>query len=100
METRAIKLCDDNDDMYEFLKLISAEVFNHLAIITHIEGLNRVISITLNLPAIRGGNKLVYAGIDMDLSAMCEFAKQSESNPLFAKLEHIIKYSSLWSGEA
>ena len=88
-------------DMIEALKMIAAGKLNPAGMITHIGGLNAVAETTLNLPKIPGGKKLVYNHIDMELTAIEDFAKKGETDPMFAKLAEICAANNnLWCGEA
>jgi len=91
----------NTDDMIESLKLMEAGKINPAAMITHIGGLNAVIQATLNLPKIPGGKKLIYTGIEMELTAIADFAEKGKTDPLFAKLAELTaKYNNLWNAEA
>ncbi|MGI6238063.1 MAG: zinc-binding dehydrogenase [Christensenellales bacterium] len=91
----------NTDDMLESLDMIAAGKLNPAAMVTHIGGLNAVIDTTLNLPNIPGGKKLIYTQIDMPLTAIADFAKKGESDPMYAKLAEICaRHNDLWSGEA
>jgi hypothetical protein len=69
--------------------------------VTHIGGLNSVAETTLTLPEIPGGKKLIYTGINMDLTAIDDFAALGKTNQHFAKLAEITSRSKgLWSTEA
>jgi hypothetical protein len=63
--------------------------------ITHVGGLNAVVPTTLNLPKIPGGKKLIYTHLDMELTAITEFEKLGETNPMFAELARIVKDAGL-----
>ena len=91
----------NTDDMIESLKLMEAGKLNPAAMITHVGGLNAVIQATLNLPKIPGGKKLIYTGIEMELTAIADFAEKGKTDPLFAKLAELTaKYNNLWNAEA
>ena len=91
----------NTDDMREALDLMSRNVVNPVAMITHVGGLNAVPETTLTLPNIPGGKKLMYTNIKMDLTPIADFRKLGESNPMFAKLAGITEASTgLWSAEA
>ena len=69
--------------------------------VTHIGGLNAVVDTVLNLPKIPGGKKLIYNHIELPLTAICDFGKLGESDPMFAELDKICKaHNNLWSAEA
>ena len=69
--------------------------------ITHVGGLNSVVETTLNLPNIPGGKKLIYTNIEMELTAIDDFAAKGKTDPLFAELAAIVaKNNGLWCVEA
>lgn len=88
-------------DMIEALDMIADGKLNPAGMITHIGGLNAVAETTLNLPKIPGGKKLIYTNINLPLTAIDDFAKVGETNPLFAELAQICaRHNGLWCGEA
>ena len=88
-------------DMIESLELMEKGLLNPSAMITHVGGLNAAREATLNLPNIKGGKKLIYTHIEMDLTAIDDFAKLGETDPRFAELDKICKRNNmLWSAEA
>ena len=63
--------------------------------------MDAVISTTLNLPKIAGGKKLIYVGIDMELTAIDEFEQKGSTDVRFKKLAEITrKNNGLWCAEA
>ena len=81
--------------------MIAAGKLNPAGMITHVGGLNAVAETTLNLPKIPGGKKLIYTQIELPLTAIADFEKLGESDPLFAKLAEITaRHNGLWSPEA
>jgi threonine dehydrogenase-like Zn-dependent dehydrogenase len=91
----------NTDDMKESLNLMSEGIINPAAMITHIGGLNSVVDTILNLPEIPGGKKLIYTNINLELTALTEFAEKGKENPMFARLAEITeKNNGLWSYEA
>jgi len=91
----------NTDDMKEALEMIAEGRMNPSGMITHVGGLNAVAETTLNLPKIPGGKKLIYTNINLPLTAIDDFAKAGEANPLFAKLAEICgRNNNLWCGEA
>ncbi len=91
----------NTDDMREALKMIAEGKLNPAGMITHVGGLNAVVETTLNLPKIPGGKKLIYPNINMELTAIDDFAKKGETDPMFKKLAEICgKNNNLWCGEA
>lgn len=91
----------NTDDMREAIALMTSGRINPAAMITHVGGLNAVVDTTLNLPNIRGGKKLIYTQIDMPLTAIADFAKLGETDPMFKELAEITgRNNGLWSAEA
>ena len=91
----------NTEDMREALRMIAEGRLNPAGMITHIGGLNAVIDTTLNLPKIPGGKKLIYTHINLELTAIDDFAKKGETDPLFRALAEICaRHNNLWSGEA
>jgi threonine dehydrogenase-like Zn-dependent dehydrogenase len=91
----------NTNDMIESLRLTEKNLINPAVMVTHIGGLNSVAETTLTLPEIPGGKKLIYTGINMDLTAIDDFAALGKTNQHFAKLAEITSRSKgLWSTEA
>ena len=91
----------NTDDMIEALKMISEGRLTPAGMITHIGGLNAVAETTQNLPKIPGGKKLIYTHINLELTAIDDFAKKGETDPLFAKLHELCAANNgLWNPEA
>jgi hypothetical protein len=91
----------NTDDMIESLAMMSDGRLNTASMITHIGGLNAVVDTVMNLPKIPGGKKLIYTNIDLPLTAIADFEKAGETDPLFAELDKICKkHNMLWNTEA
>ncbi|MDD3920226.1 MAG: zinc-binding dehydrogenase [Eubacteriales bacterium] len=91
----------NTDDMKEALLMMSRGQLDPAGLVTHIGGLNCVPEVTLHLPEIPGGKKLIYTGIDMPLTAIADFAKLGETDPLFRQLHTACaKTNGLWNAEA
>ena len=91
----------NTDDMKESLKLMEQGKINPAAMITHVGGIDAVIPTTLNLPKIPGGKKLIYTGINMELTAIADFRAKAADSELFAKLADITEaHNGLWCAEA
>ena len=91
----------NTQDMIESLQMMKKNLINPAAMITHIGGLNSVVSTTLNLPKIPGSKKLIYTNIEMELTAISDFKKKGKTDPLFTLLAKILeKNNGLWSAEA
>lgn len=91
----------NTDDLVEAIDLASKGDIEPAVMVTHIGGLDAVADTTLRLPQIPGGKKLIYTQIDMPLTALLDFEKLGETNPLFAKLSACCKeHKGLWNTEA
>lgn len=91
----------NTNDMIESLRLTERNLINPAVMVTHIGGLDSVAEATLKLPEIPGGKKLIYSGIDMELTAIDDFAAKGVDNVHFAKLAEICQCNrGLWSVEA
>jgi threonine dehydrogenase-like Zn-dependent dehydrogenase len=91
----------NDEDMKEALNLFAEGRLKPAKMITHIGGLNSAEDTILNLPDLPGGKKLIYTGIDMELTALKDLASKKEENPDFAELAKIVKDNNgLWSKEA
>lgn len=89
------------EDIVESLEMMSKGLLDPAAMITHVGGLDAAIPTTLNLPNIPGGKKLLYTNISMPLTALSDFAKLGETDPVFAELDRIVKANKgLWSAKA
>ncbi|MDR2746477.1 MAG: zinc-binding dehydrogenase [Treponema sp.] len=88
-------------DMEEGLSLMTQGKISPVFMVTHVGGLNTVPSATLNLPGIPGGKKLIYTHKKLELTAIDDFAKKGETEPLFARLAELCdKTRGLWNKEA
>lgn len=91
----------NTDDMKEVLTMMSQGKLNPAILVTHIGGLNAVVAATLDLPHIPGGKKLIYTGIEMPLTAIADFAKLGQTNPVFKKLAELTDQTNgLWNSKA
>lgn len=90
----------NTDDIKESLYLMEKGL-DPSGLITHIGGLDAVPEATLSLPEIPGGKKLIYNHLDMPLTAISDFRKLGEKDPLFRDLADICdRNGGLWSLEA
>jgi len=91
----------NTDDMREALDLMSRNVINPAAMITHIGGLDSAARTILDLPGIPGGKKLIYTGVSLPLVALSELAERGKNDAFFAELARITaEHKGLWSAEA
>jgi L-sorbose 1-phosphate reductase len=88
-------------DLLESLKMTEEKKINPAVMVTHIGGLDAVADTVLNLPKIPGGKKLIYTHINMELTAIEDFAKLGVNNTHFACLADIVSNNrGLWCAEA
>lgn len=91
----------NTDDLKEANKLAAAGKIEPAVMVTHIGGIDSIAGSTLNLPNIPGGKKLTYTQFDMPLTAIEDFEKLGETDPLFKKLDEVCKKNrGLWNAEA
>ena len=88
-------------DMIESLELSQAGQINPSYMITHIGGIKAAPETILNLPKISGGKKLIYPHIDMELTAIEDFAELGKKDPMFRTLAEICgRNNNVWNEEA
>lgn len=91
----------NNDDLIEANDLAAKGSIEPAVMVTHVGGIDSIADATLNLPNIPGGKKLTYTQFDMPLTAIEDFGKLGETDPLFAKLDEACrKNRGLWSAQA
>lgn len=91
----------NDEDMLECLTLAGEGRLNPAVMVTHIGGINAIVDTTLNLPKISGGKKMMYVGVDLELTAIDDFEEKGKTNPFFQKLAEITKANNgLWCVEA
>lgn len=91
----------NNDDLIEANELAAAGRIEPAVMVTHVGGIDSIVDATLNLPKIPGGKKLTYTQFEMPLTAIEDFGKLGETDPLFKKLDEVCKKNrGLWSAEA
>lgn len=88
-------------DLEEALDLIAKKEIKPAVMITHIGGLDAYAETTLNLPDLPGAKKLIYTQFHMPLTAIEDFRKIGEEDPLFIKLADACdRHQGLWNKEA
>lgn len=88
-------------DMRESLDMMADGRITPASMVTHIGGLSCVPETTLHLPQIPGGKKLIYTHADLPLTAIADFARLGERDPLFASLAQAVESGGgLWNDEA
>jgi threonine dehydrogenase-like Zn-dependent dehydrogenase len=91
----------NTDDLKEALDLSARGLIRSSVMVTHIGGIDSAIDSTSNLPNIPGGKKLIYTQINLPLTAIDDFGKLGETNPLFKKLSDCCKANNgLWNADA
>lgn len=91
----------NTDDMKLALDMCAEKKINPAGMVTHIGGLDCAAEATLKLPDIPGGKKLIYTQISMPLTAITDFEKLEQTDPIFAELARITqKNNGIWSQEA
>ncbi|MCI5624156.1 MULTISPECIES: zinc-binding dehydrogenase [Anaerostipes] len=89
------------DDFIEALELIKNKEINPAVMVTHVGGINAYSDAVINLPKIPGGKKLIYQQFDMPLTAIDDFAKLGEEDPLMKDLADACERNKgLWNPEA
>ena len=91
----------NTNDMRESLKLMEEGRINPAVMITHVGGLDAVVSTTLNLPQIPGGKKLIYTNISMPLVSLYGLEEKGKNDPFYAALHEIVAGNDyIWCLEA
>lgn len=91
----------NTDDMLESLRLTEKGLINPAVMVTHIGGLDSAAEATLHLPDVPAGKKLIYTHINMEMTAIADFAEKGKTDPRFAKLAEITqRHRGLWNKEA
>ena len=87
--------------MIEALELIKEKKINPAVGITHIGGINAIVDTTLYLKKMPGSKKIIYPQIDLPLTAIEDFRKLGEKEPVFTKLaDSCSRHGGLWNPEA
>lgn len=88
-------------DLIEALDLITTGKINPAVGITHIGGINAIVDTTLYLNKIPGSKKITYPQINLPLTAIEDFGKLAEKDPVFGELDESCKrHGGLWNPEA
>lgn len=91
----------NTDDMVESLEMTSAGRIDPAVMVTHVGGLDSAAEATLHLPDRPAGKKLVYPGINMEMTAIADFGAKAAEDKRFAELDAICKsHGGLWSAGA
>jgi hypothetical protein len=91
----------NTEDMREAIRMMNEGLINPATMITYVGGLDAAAETTLTLNKLPGGKKLIYNQISMPLTAISDFAKLGETDPMFKKLAELCDaHNGLWNGEA
>lgn len=91
----------NTNDLKEALAMSANGLINPSVMLTHIGGMDAAIDAIKNLPNIPGGKKIIYNHLDMPLTAIDDFEKLGENDPLFKRLHELVeKHNGLWNAEA
>lgn len=91
----------NTSDLMESLRMTEKKLIQPAVMVTHIGGLDSAAEATLKLPETPGGKKLIYPGIDMELTAIDDFEAKGKSDSRFAQLAEIVAANNgLWGGAA
>lgn len=91
----------NTDDLIEANELSAKGAIESAVMVTHVGGIDSIAEATKNLPSIPGGKKLTYTQFEMPLTAIDDFEKLGESDPLYQKLDEACKKNrGLWNAEA
>lgn len=91
----------NTQDMLESLELSSAGRINPAVMVTHVGGLDSAAEATLHLPDHPAGKKLIYTGIDMELTAIADFGSKAGKDPRFGRLAELCAAAKgLWCAQA
>ncbi|MGB7800614.1 zinc-binding dehydrogenase [Buttiauxella sp.] len=89
------------DDMLEAIELAASGRLQPSFMVTHVGGLDAVPETVINLPDIPGGKKLIYNGVTMPLTAITDFARLGETDPLFRRLAELVAQThGVWNEAA
>jgi threonine dehydrogenase-like Zn-dependent dehydrogenase len=88
-------------DMLEAIEKSATGQLQPSFMVTHIGGLDAVPETILNLPDIPGGKKLIYNGVTMPLTAISDFTRKGQTDPLFQELARLVKTThGVWNEQA
>ncbi len=91
----------NTDDLKEALALSAMGKIHPAVMVTHIGGIDSIADATARLPEIPGGKKLTYTQFDMKLTALADFEKLGETDPLFAELHKLCEArGGMWNAQA
>lgn len=87
-------------DLIEANELAAQGAIEPAVMVTHVGGIDSIAQATMELPDIPGGKKLTYTQFNMPLTALDDFARLGETDPLFKRLDESCKaHRGLWNAE-
>jgi hypothetical protein len=91
----------NTEDLKEALRLSSEKKIRPAVMVTHICGLDAVAEAVAHLPELRAGKILTYTHINLPLTALSDFEKLGQTEPLFAQLHATCQaHQGLWNADA
>lgn len=88
-------------DMVDVICLIEKKKINAGALVSHILGLGAVKDSIMAMATPSGAKKVCYTHLDLPLIALEEFEERGKTDPMFKKLDEIVKnHGGLWCAEA
>jgi len=89
------------EDMVDVLRLMESKQIEPGALVSHILGLNAAADTLLAMEKPDGAKKVCYNELDLPLTAIEDFEKLGETDPMFAQLHKLTqKNGGLWCAEA
>lgn len=89
------------EDTVETISLIEQGSINPGVMVSHILGLDAVPEAILAMAQPGGAKKVCYNGLDIPMVALSDFAELGKTNPLWARLDEIVKANGgTWCAEA
>lgn len=91
----------DVKDMVDSIDWAAKGYLHPEVMVTHVGGLDSAVETTCNLAKTHGGKRLIYTHKKLPMTAIADFAKLGETDPLFAALAEICaRNRGLWNKEA
>lgn len=88
-------------DMVEVINLMENKKINAGALVSHILGLKAVPDAIMQMEKPNGAKKVCYTGLDLPLVALDDFEELGKTNPMYKKLDEIVKANGgIWCVEA
>lgn len=89
------------EDTADTIKLIETGIIDPSIVVSHILGINAYADAIFDMEHPSGMKKVCYTHLNLPMVAVEDFGKMGETDPLFAKLDQIVKENGgLWCAEA